>query len=403
MIIDFIKSLFIFKRRQDIDLGQLVFLDLETTGFFINRCGILEICLLDSKNEAFTTLVDVGQPIPARITEINGIDRDRIVGMPMFSDIAHQVYTFMEGKTVVGHNVEFDLKFLFHGFFGAGIQPKPIKYICTYKAERKRHENFGNKLHECLRRRGINNEQKHRALDDVKMLRQLFDHQMKEGTRFLVELFDLDKYQTFVLREPEPMFAPTPLKRTTHTLRMFDEWGTKTDNVTIALFNQFIEDACQDRIFDTADMRKLADIGIQKKAAVQQLKKGLHGLVKNYYSDGRISWAEYKDLEDVAKLFGFKSSVFFPLIKEVVPDLKVVCFTNDLVLKGQEVDRYETLFPWAVCNGFLPSDSVTKQTDLVVNCGAKTSITGKIDKAKSYGIDVQHISKFMKGKQQLIP
>lgn len=401
MIIDFIRRLFSSNSGQDLRADQLVFLDLETTGLYINRCGILEICLCDSSGATFTTLIDVGQSIPARITEINGIDRDMIVGMPMFSDIAHQVYAMIKEKTVVGHNVEFDLKFLFHGLLGAGIQPQPVKYICTYKAERMAHGNYGNKLHECLHRRGICSEQKHRALDDVNMVRQLFNHQMQERARFQVELFDLDKYKAFLLREPQPMFEPTPMKRSTHTLKMFGDWGGKNDSATISLFNQLIEHACQDRVFDADDMRKLAAIGIQKKTAIEQLKKGLKALVRDYYEDGKISWSEYKDMEDVAKLFGLNSSVFFPLIKEVVPDLKVVCFTNDLVLKGQVVDRYETLFPWAVSNGFLPSDSVTKQTDLVVNCGTKTSTTGKIDKANSYGIPVQHVSEFMKGKQQL--
>ena len=125
-------------------------------------------------------------------------------------------------------------------------------------------------------------------------------------------------------------------------------------------------------------MRRLAEIGIEKKAAMHELKKALRGLVALYYNDGKILWDEFRDLEDVSKLFGFNSSTFFPIIREVVQELKVVCFTNDLVVKGQDIDRYEILFPWAFRNGFLPSDSVTKQTDIVVNCGAKSSITGKI-------------------------
>ena len=402
MIIEFLKRMFSGNRESGIDIDQLVFLDLETTGLFTNRCGILEICLFDSNNGMLSTLVDAGQPIPARITEINGIDRDMIVGMPMFSDIAHQIYGRIKDKIVVGHNVEFDLKFLFHAFLEAGIQPQALKYICTCKAERKKHGYSGNKLHECLCRRGLHIEQKHRALDDVNLLRQLFNQQMKERTKFHVEVFDAEKYKQIVLREPEPLFAPSPIKRTTHTLKMFKSWGTKADNATISFFNRLIEGACQDRVFDTDEMRRLSEIGIEKKAAIQQLKKALRELVKLYYKDSKITWDEFKDLEEVAKLFGFNSSVFFPLIKEVVSELKVVCFTNDLIVKGQTVDRYEILFPWAVCNGFLPSDSVTKQTELVVNCGAKNSVTGKIDKAKSYGIDVKQISDFMKGKERLV-
>jgi len=361
----------------------------------------LEICITDSNDNTFSTLVDVGQPIPAHITDINGIDRDAIAGKPMFSEIAQQVYDLIKDKTVVGHNIEFDLKFLFHEFISAGIQPQPLKYICTCNAERKKRGRSGNRLDECLLRRGICFEQKHRAHDDVILLKQLFDLQMKERTKLDVEVFDLNKYKQIVLREPELVFPQKPPKRTTHTLRMFDGWGTKTDTATISLFNQLIEEACQDRVFDSDEMRRLSEIGIAKKVAVQQLKTALSDLVKHYYKDNNISWDEYKDLEEIAKLFGLNSSGFFPIIKEVVPELKIVCFTNDLTVNGQNVDRYETLFPWAVCNGFLPSDSVTKQTNLVVNCGPKNSVTGKITKAQAYGIEVTHISDFLKGKQPL--
>jgi DNA polymerase III epsilon subunit family exonuclease len=402
MIFDFLTSLFIGGRKASLDVDKLVFVDLETTGLFTNRCGILEVCLFNTIEGCFSTLVDVGQPIPARITEINGIDRDMIVGMPMFSEIAAHVHDRIKDKIVVGHNVEFDLKFLFHGFLQAGIHPQTVKYICTCKAERMKHGPTGNRLDECLRRRGIRNIQNHRALEDVNLLRQLFTHQMNERTKFKIDVFDVNKFHAITLREPEPMFAPTPIKRTSHSLKTFKSWGNKADNSAISSFNQLIEHACQDRVFDTDEMRRLVEIGIEKKVAVQQLKTALRGLIALYYKDGKISWDEFKDLEEVAKLFGFNSSVFYPIIKEVVPELKVVCFTNELVVKGKDVDRYEILFPWAVCNGFLPSDSVTKQTDIVVNCGTKTSVTGKIEKAISYGIDVKQISDFMKGKERLV-
>ncbi len=402
MTFELLKRMFFGGRKAGIDVDNLVFLDLETTGLFTNRCGILEVCLYDSDNDIFSTLVDVGQPIPSQITDINGIDRDMIVGMPMFSHIAYQVYERIKDKTVVGHNVEFDLKFLFHGFLEAGIQPQAIKYICTCKAERKKYGPSGNRLIECLRRRGISSEQTHRAHEDVNLLRELFNYQLNEGTRFQIDIFDVNKYKAITLSEPAPMFAPSPKKCATYTLKMFKNWGDKADNLTISSFNQLIEEACQDRVFDTGEMHRLSEIGIEKKVAIEQLKKALSGLVKFYYKDGKISWDEFNDLENIAKLFGFNSSIFFPIIKEVVSELKVVCFTNDLVVKGRNIDRYEILFPWAVRNGFLPSDSVTKQTDMVINCAAKACTTGKIQKAKSYGIEVKHISDFMKDNEMLV-
>ena len=382
-----------------VETSQLVFLDLETTGLVAKRCGILEICLDDAENGPFATLVDVAQPIPARITEINGIDRDMIVGKPLFSEIAPHIYGRISSKIIVGHNVEFDLKFLFHEFLEAGIQPQPLRYICTCKAERNKNGNGGNRLVDCLRRRGIQVEKAHRAADDVNMVRRLFDCQQKERMGLKIEIFDLRKYHSILEREPEPMFESRGKAKSTHTLKTFTEWGDKSDNITVSMFNKLIEESCQDRIFEAREMKKLADLGIEKKVAMRELKKALAGLVSVYYEDRKISWDEYCDLENLSKMFGFNSATFFPLIKEVVPDLKVICFTNDLIVKDEVVDRYETLFPWSVRHGYLPSDSVTKQTDLVVNCGFKNDITGKIQKANTYGIEVMQFADFAKGKE----
>lgn len=402
MFLQFVKSFFARIRAKNIDLGQVVFLDLETTGLFTNRCGILEVCLVNAQNEVFSTLVDAGQPIPARITEINGIDRDMIVGMPMFSEIASQVHDRIKDKIVVGHNVEFDLKFLFSEFLKVGLKPQTVQYICTCKTDRKKYGPFGNRLVDCLCRRGINVDQNHRAVDDVNMVRQLFSCQLDEQASFEIDEFDLKKFKAITLREPAPKFPEDPIKRSSHTLRLFKGWGDKDDAVTVSAFNTLISEACRDRIFDADEMLRLSELGIEKKAATYQLKKALLSLVSHYYADGKISWDEFEDLQKIATLFGFNSSVFFPLIKEVVPTLRVVCFTNELVVKGQVVDRYDILFPWAVRNGFLPSDSVTKQTDLVVNCGDKKSSTGKIEKARSYGIEVVQMSDFSKGKEKII-
>lgn len=402
-MIKFFKKMLFGNSTANIDPSQLVFLDLETTGLHTNRCGILEICLFDNQNGMFSTLIDAGQPIPAQITEINGIDRDMIVGKPRFSEIAEQIHEKIKNKIIVGHNVEFDLKFLFCELLAAGIQPKALKYICTCKAERKTHGSYGNKLTECLDRRGIRVEQKHRASDDVDLLRQLFSRQLKEKAPFKIEMFGTDKYNEIILREPGPKFTQQPKKRTTYTLKMFQDWGSKTDNATIELFNQFIEATFQDRVFDAAEMRQLAEIGVDKKAATAQLKKALSELITLYCQNGKISWEDYQDLEEVAKLLGFNSSVLFSLIKEAAPAFKVLCFTNNLIIKGQSVDRYEILFPWALSHGFLPSDSVTKQTDLVVNCDTNGTASSKITKAQSYGLDVKLMSDFMKGKNPLTP
>ena len=375
------------------DEGRLVFIDVETTGLHTSLgAGILEICMYDAPSGFLSSMVDPGRSIPARITEINGIDRDMITGAPLFSALAQSVLDKLAGKVVVGHNVEFDLKFLYSEFIEAGITPHPMEYICTCKSEQLKYGIGGNRLYESLARRGVHIAQSHRAEDDVNMVRQLLDLQVREGMPVFSSTFDLPVYRTLIGREPAPMFPVPPKKRTTHSLRSFQGWGDRADVKTIDTFNRLIEGCCQDRVLDSREMDSLAALGISKQAAQEELKKAIRCLAADYYEDGKISWHEFTDLEDIAKLFGFNNAVFFGLIKEVITELKVVCFTNELVVGGQVVDRYETLFPWAVENGFLASSTLTKQSDLLINCGERGSTTGKVEKARSYGVPICHIS-----------
>lgn len=375
------------------DEGRLVFIDVETTGLHTSLgAGILEICMYDAASGFLSSMVDPGRSIPARITEINGIDRDMITGAPMFSALARPVLDKLAGKVVVGHNVEFDLKFLYSELIEAGVTPQPMEYICTCKSEQLKYGIGGNRLYEALARRGIHLAQSHRAEDDVNMVRQLLELQVREGMSVFCSTFDLSAYRSLIGREPASMFPVPPKKRTTHSLRSFQGWGNRADVKTIDAFNRLIESCCQDRVLDSKEVDSLAALGISRQAAQEELKKAIRCLATDYYEDGTISWHEFTDLEDIGKLFGFNNAVFFGLIREVVPKLKVVCFTNDLVVGGQIVDRYETLFPWAVENGFLPSTSLTKQSDLLINCGERGSTTGKIDKARSYGVPICHIT-----------
>lgn len=375
------------------DESRLVFIDLETTGLHTSLgAGILEFCLYDQPTGYLSSLVDPGRSIPARITEITGIDRDMITGSPMFSGLARSVLDKLAGKLVVGHNVEFDLKFLYSEFIDAGITPPPIDYVCTCKSEQLNYGVGGNRLYESLARRGVHIAQSHRAKDDVNMVRQLLSLQVREGMPVFSSTFDMHAYRALTANEPAPMFPIAPKKRTTHSLRKFEGWGNRSDLNTINAFNRLIEEVCQDRVLDSREVDSLTALGVCRQAAQEELKKAIRCLAADYYEDKKISWNEFTDLEDIAKLFGFNNAIFFALIREVIPTLKVVCFTNDLVVDGQVVDRYETLFPWSVENGFLPSTTLTKQSDLLINCGARDSSTGKIDKARSYGVPICHIS-----------
>lgn len=90
-------------------------LDVETTGLDYKTDRIVQLSILrvegDSIAETFTTMVNPGHPIPARATAIHGITDADVKDAPKYEDIADRVYELLNGQTVVGHNVTFDLNF----------------------------------------------------------------------------------------------------------------------------------------------------------------------------------------------------------------------------------------------------------------------------------------------------
>ena len=93
-----------------------VSLDLETTGLDADRDTILEIGAVrfrgDEVLDTFETFVNPGRPIPDHIQRLTGIKPRQVERAPSFSSISADLAEFMGAHPVVGHNIQFDLRFL---------------------------------------------------------------------------------------------------------------------------------------------------------------------------------------------------------------------------------------------------------------------------------------------------
>ena len=99
--------------------------DLETTGTnpFLHR--IIEVGMtsfsLNKDYEQFQTFCDPGVQIPESNTAIHGITDDMVAGSPSFCDVKNDVFSFMKGSVLIGHNPVFDLAFLTAGALGSDV------------------------------------------------------------------------------------------------------------------------------------------------------------------------------------------------------------------------------------------------------------------------------------------
>ena len=149
----------------------LVFLDVETTGLAPSNCEIVDVSAIKfdygmTPVSCFTTLCKPRRPIPASITAINHITDDMVVDAPEFRQIAPALTEFIQGCNLAGHNLDFDLRFIFaHGT----DLPDGKRFYDTLDIAHntiKKSDTYNYKLDTLCSYYGIRREQSHRSLSD---------------------------------------------------------------------------------------------------------------------------------------------------------------------------------------------------------------------------------------------
>jgi len=126
-------------------LNDLVVLDLETTGTWIDRDRIIEIamikCTPQGDRETYDKRVNPGIPIPPAVSQLIGITDEDVKGAPMFKDIAGEVMAFIEGCDLAGFNAaRFDLPLLRREIYDAGLKFN-WEHVKVYDAQKVFHLN----------------------------------------------------------------------------------------------------------------------------------------------------------------------------------------------------------------------------------------------------------------------
>ena len=97
--------------------GELVALDLETTGLDPTQDEIIEIGAVRFRNgeviEEFSALVNPGRPIPPFVTTLTEITNELVMNAPPLSAVLPKLKEFVGDTPWVGHNIGFDASFLY--------------------------------------------------------------------------------------------------------------------------------------------------------------------------------------------------------------------------------------------------------------------------------------------------
>ncbi|WP_373523335.1 exonuclease domain-containing protein [Aquiflexum sp.] len=153
--------------------------DIETTGGNPTQGGITEIAALVHDGEKivdqFHTLINPERFIPGFITGLTGIDQQMVSDAPVFSDIAHRLFEFLNDKVFIAHNVNFDYSFIKESLKKEGYT-LDVPKLCTVRLSRKvfpGYKSYG--LGRICEQLSIKIENRHRAYGDAAATAKLFE------------------------------------------------------------------------------------------------------------------------------------------------------------------------------------------------------------------------------------
>lgn len=155
--------------------------DVETTGLNSRYDKIIEIAIVHVLRgkiiELFHTLINPQRPISAEASAIHGLFADDLIAAPTYAEVAPEVATRLNGKkTIVGHNVDFDIDFLKPMLAKTSINAT-WNSIDTVAYARRCIPNAPNhKLQTLIRYCRLNGGTAHRSKDDALATLQLYQY-----------------------------------------------------------------------------------------------------------------------------------------------------------------------------------------------------------------------------------
>jgi ATP-dependent DNA helicase DinG len=169
-------------------MQSLIALDLETTGLDFKRDTVIEIGVVRFRGsrveDTWETLVNPGRPLSALITSLTGINDDMLANAPRLSSVLEKLEDFVGDLPILGHNINFDLRFLQpEGLFqyNQSLDTYDLASVLLPNAGRYNLAGLASQL-------GVPLRTAHRALDDAQTTRLVFIRLFEEALQLPIEI-----------------------------------------------------------------------------------------------------------------------------------------------------------------------------------------------------------------------
>lgn len=150
-------------------------IDLETTGLSPVYDSIIEVSAIRIKDnqivDEFSSVTNIPYGgciyISDFITELTGITQEMVNNAPPLNDVLPEYLEFISDDIVIGHNVNFDINFLYDESLQLCNKPFTNDFVDTMRISRRLHPEFSHhRLSDLCERYLIDNSGAHRGLND---------------------------------------------------------------------------------------------------------------------------------------------------------------------------------------------------------------------------------------------
>lgn len=161
------------------DLNNYTVVDIETTGMSWNFSKILEISAIKVRGkeiiDEFSELINPHEPIPYFIKNLTGITDEMVCDALELDEVLLKFKDFLREDIIVGHNVNFDVNFLYDNFLNVLNEPMQNNFVDTLRISRKLlPELEHHKLDNLTQYYNIKARDKHRALNDCVLTNKVY-------------------------------------------------------------------------------------------------------------------------------------------------------------------------------------------------------------------------------------
>lgn len=172
------KSLFAFP-------SDYTVVDIETNGLSTGDCEIIEVSALKCRGyevtDTFSSLIKPTEPISWFITNLTGITNEMVENAPSAADVLGRFYDFVGKDIIVGHNVNFDVNFLYDKLWLHNGLVLDNDFVDTLRLARKALPYISNHKQTTIAEYyGISTHGAHRALRDCEICNQCYINLKKE-------------------------------------------------------------------------------------------------------------------------------------------------------------------------------------------------------------------------------